>query len=85
MWPAHGPPPVYQTFAHPRDAIPAIILLLRSHEVETDSDGVMFKAYNARFWTPAVNARGPSNGTWYSFDAGMVHWVMVRKACKISL
>jgi hypothetical protein len=36
-----------------------------SHETETDTDGVNFKAYNARFWMPAVNNNGPSNGTWY--------------------
>lgn len=44
---------------------------------EADTDGVMFKAYNARFWTPATIARGPNNGTWYSWNAGMIHWVQV--------
>jgi len=38
---------------------------------------VPFKAYNARFWTAAVQARGPSNGTWYSLELGMIHWVFV--------
>ena len=46
-----------------------------SHEIETDK--TPFLAYNNRFYTAAVQARGPGNGTWYSLEAGMVHWVFV--------
>lgn len=47
-----------------------------NHEVESDGSK-QFEAYNARFWGPATQARGPSNGTWYSISGGLAHWVMV--------
>ena len=47
--------------------------IVGNHEVESNSKDGSFKAYSSRFWTPAVQARGPANGTWYSLELGMVH------------
>ena len=39
--------------------------------------GKSFVPYYHRFYTPATEANGPSNGNWYAITIGLVRWVFI--------
>lgn len=47
-----------------------------NHEIETQSAGISFKSYSARFAVPSFESGSDSN-FYYSFNAGGIHFIML--------
>ncbi|KAI3870190.1 hypothetical protein MKX03_025786 [Papaver bracteatum] len=47
-----------------------------NHEIETQSAGISFKSYSARFAVPSYES-GSNSNFYYSFNAGGIHFIML--------
>jgi len=77
---ANGNEPLWDSFGILRQTSTATIPMLTTlgnHEW-TDDSGKTFTAYTARFDHPKVDGK---DTLYYSFNAGMAHWIMVAGYC----
>jgi len=77
---ANGNEPLWDSFANMKQFAAAQIPMsttLGNHEW-FDTAGYNFTAYRARYFNPPVNG---AKELYYSFNAGLVHWVMVAGYC----
>ena len=78
---ANGDEPLWDTFGEMVTSVASSIPLmttLGNHEW-FDDPAFNFTAYLARFSNPSVNGK---RELYYSFNSGLVHWVMVAGYCK---
>lgn len=79
---ANGNEPIWDTYGKMAQSATATIpyvTTLGNHEWFDDNDN-LFTAYKARFFNPPLPGTGKTE-LYYSFNSGLVHWVMVAGYC----